>query len=142
MAGGLSWVYEDRAVAAGHSCVTGVDEVGRGPLAGPVVAAAYSFLQRPDWVVELDDSKKLTAKRRLEAFTRLRETTIGLSSIAIIEADEIDSLNILQASLKAMRVTLEKLPVEVDYALIDGNRMPAEEMKGRRSFKVMGNRLP
>ena len=105
--------------------VVGLDEVGRGPLAGPVVAAAALFpnlVVPEDLVGALDDSKKLSEKQRLALYPRIMtaaQTGIGAASVT-----EIDQLNILQASLLAMRRALAALPVNADYALVDGNRDP------------------
>jgi ribonuclease HII len=105
--------------------IAGVDEVGRGPLCGPVVAAAVVLdLRRlPAALAGLDDSKRLTAARR-EDFAAVLKTCavigIGAASVA-----EIDRLNILQASLLAMRRALAALPLPPDAALVDGNRAPA-----------------
>ncbi len=106
--------------------VAGVDEVGRGPLAGPVVAAAVVF---PTGVPRklagmLDDSKKLSAEQRVAAFTALRasgraEIALGAASVA-----EIDRLNILHAALLAMCRAVARLPAPPDLALVDGNQRP------------------
>lgn len=106
--------------------VAGVDEVGRGPLAGPVVAAAVVF---PAGVPRklaamLDDSKKLTAEQRLAAFQALRasgraEIAVGAASVA-----EIQNLNILHAALLAMSRAVSRLPAAPDVALVDGNKAP------------------
>ena len=106
--------------------VCGVDEVGRGCLAGPVVACAvvYDKDRLPPSILEiLDDSKKLTKKKREALYPILIENctyAIGVSSV-----EEIDSINILQASLLAMQKAVESLPVSVDTALIDGTMKPA-----------------
>jgi ribonuclease HII len=107
--------------------VAGVDEVGRGPLAGPVLAAAVVFTRSvPRRLARLiDDSKKLTAEQRETAFRALRacpdaEIAVGAASVA-----EIARLNILHASLLAMRRAVMRLPAPPDLALIDGNRPPA-----------------
>lgn len=107
--------------------VAGVDEVGRGPLAGPVVAAAVVFPSGvPDRLAALlDDSKKLSAARREAAFLALRahpDVEIGLAAASV---SEITSLNILGASLLAMRRAVTRLPTPPDFALVDGNRPPA-----------------
>jgi len=106
--------------------VAGVDEAGRGPLAGPVVAAAVVFAGRvPRKLARLiDDSKKLTAEERDAAFQALRacpeaEIAVGAASVA-----EIARLNILHAALLAMRRAVSRLPAPPDLALIDGNRPP------------------
>ncbi len=105
--------------------IAGVDEAGRGPLAGPVVAAAV--ILGPDTIVGLDDSKKLTAKRRsaLEALI-LARCTVG---IGIASVEEIDRINILQATMLAMTRALEALcrktgGVEPSLVMVDGNRLP------------------
>ncbi|WP_372748454.1 ribonuclease HII [Litorivivens sp.] len=100
----------------------GVDEVGRGPLAGDVVTAAV-ILDPNNPIVGLNDSKKLTEKKRLALFDEIREKALSFS-IARASIDEIDSLNILQASLLAMKRAVEALPVQPQYVLVDGNRLP------------------
>ncbi len=103
--------------------VAGVDEVGRGPLAGPVISAAVILDPRRP-IEGLRDSKRLTAKRR-EALDRvIRERALHFS-IGRAEVGEIDSMNILQASLLSMQRAVAALPVAPDRALIDGNRCPA-----------------
>lgn len=104
-----------------------MDEVGRGPLAGPVVAAAVVF---PTGVPRklaalLDDSKKLTAERRLAAFIALRESGRAEIAVAAASVAEIDRLNILRAALLAMCRAVARLPAPPDLALVDGNIPPA-----------------
>ena len=102
--------------------LAGVDEVGRGPLAGDVVAAAVILdPQRP--VVGLRDSKKLSASRREELAVIIRERALAWS-IARASVAEIDELNILQASLLAMRRAVQALDPQPGYVLVDGNRLP------------------
>jgi len=102
--------------------VAGVDEVGRGPLAGPVVAAAVILdPQRP--IVGLADSKKLTERRREQLADEIRISALAWS-LGRAEAEEIDSLNILQASLLAMQRAVETLPLMAGHVLVDGNRCP------------------
>lgn len=102
--------------------IAGVDEVGRGPLAGPVVAAAV--ILDPDHPIEgLADSKKLSEKRREELALVIRERALCWA-LGRAEVAEIDRLNILHASLLAMRRAVEALVVPPDHALIDGNRCP------------------
>jgi ribonuclease HII len=107
--------------------VAGVDEAGRGPLAGPVVAAAVVFSRRPprSLAVLLDDSKRLAAAERETAFAAL--TASGLAEIAVGAASvaEIDRINVLWASLLAMRRAVARLPSAPDLALVDGNQPPA-----------------
>jgi len=99
--------------------ICGVDEAGRGPLCGPVVAAAV-ILPR-DCVIEgLNDSKKLTEKKREKLFEIIKEVAIAYA-IAEASPEEIDEINILNASMLAMRRAVEALPVVADFALIDGN---------------------
>ncbi len=102
--------------------VCGIDEAGRGPLAGPVYAAAV--ILPGDWEPEgLNDSKKLTPRRREQLFDEItaRASAYG---IAFATEKEIDEVNILQATFLAMRRALERLPVVPDLALVDGNRDP------------------
>jgi ribonuclease HII len=104
--------------------VAGLDEVGRGPLAGPVLAAAVVLTRPldPDLAGLIDDSKVLTAQRREALVPRIRavaQVGIGWASV-----EEIDRINILQASMLAMRRALDALPERPDFALIDGNKVP------------------
>ncbi|WP_172431067.1 ribonuclease HII [Mameliella alba] len=119
----LTMELEESLWARGCTCVAGVDEVGRGPLAGPVVAAAV-VLNRASIPEGLNDSKKLTAKRRDLLTPLLRQSAqVGLG---VASVEEIDALNILQASLLAMRRAVADLPVVPDHLLIDGNRLPVD----------------
>ena len=102
--------------------IAGVDEVGRGPLAGPVVAAAV-ILDPARPVEGLRDSKKLSAKKRDELDVIIRQQSLSYA-LGRAEVEEIDHLNILQASLLAMQRAVEALPVQPDHALVDGNRAP------------------
>lgn len=100
--------------------IVGVDEAGRGPLAGPVVAAAVILC--PDGIVGLDDSKKLSAKHRavLEAEIKAKcRWAVGLASV-----EEIDAINILQATMLAMTRAVKALDVEPTKVMVDGNRLP------------------
>jgi ribonuclease HII len=106
----------------GEQLVCGVDEVGRGPLAGPVVTAAV-ILDPEVEIIGLDDSKKLTAKRRDYLADEIREKSLCWS-LARAEVAEIDELNILHATMLAMRRAIEALPLTPAFALIDGNRIP------------------
>ncbi|WP_108809643.1 ribonuclease HII [Sphingorhabdus sp. Alg231-15] len=101
--------------------IAGIDEAGRGPLAGPVVAAAV-ILPDGHKIQELDDSKKLTAKKRAMLETEILEKTIY--NIALCDQSEIDSINILQATMTAMTRAAEGLSQEPDHILVDGNRLP------------------
>ncbi|NGM88409.1 ribonuclease HII [Parapusillimonas sp. SGNA-6] len=102
--------------------LAGIDEAGRGPLAGPVYAAAV--ILNPDRPIDgLDDSKKLTAQRREELAIAIREEALAWC-VASASVEEIDALNILQATMLAMRRACEGLSLRPDRALIDGNCMP------------------
>lgn len=103
----------------GYSYICGCDEAGRGPLCGPVVAAAV--ILAPDTEIEgLNDSKKLTEKKRELLFDIIKERAVAYA-IAEATPAEIDEINILNASMLAMRRAVEALPVKADFALIDGN---------------------
>ena len=106
--------------------VAGLDEVGRGPLAGPVVAAAVIFPRGVPLALAglLDDSKKLTAERRLAASMALYASGAAEIGVAAASVAEIARINILQASLLAMRRAVMRLPSPPDLALVDGNRAP------------------
>lgn len=107
---------------SGGEWVAGVDEAGRGPLAGSVVAAAVILdVDRP--IAEINDSKKLSARRREQLYDVIRTEALAWS-IAWASRLEIDQLNILQASLLAMRRAVQMLPLPAAHALIDGNRCP------------------
>ncbi len=110
--------------------IAGIDESGRGPLAGPVVAGAV-ILNRHIVIEGLRDSKTLTAKRRAELATDIRQRSLAWS-VAWADAAEIDSLNILEATLLAMRRAILGLPVLPHYVQIDGNRMPQLTFGGER----------
>jgi len=114
----------DAAVRAeGYSLLCGVDEAGRGPLAGPVFAAAV--ILREDAVPEgLNDSKKLSEKKRDLLFDEICETALAYG-IASASVEEIEEYNILQATFLAMRRAVESLSVTPSMVLIDGNRMPS-----------------
>lgn len=100
----------------------GVDEVGRGPLAGPVVAAAV-ILPAQHTIVGLNDSKKLSLKKRELLYNQIQNQAIAYC-IAQASVEEIDQINILQASLLAMKRAIEGLSIQPDHALIDGNKTP------------------
>ena len=115
----LEYTLEKELLEKGFSSVCGVDEAGRGPLCGPVVAAAC-ILPLGFELEELNDSKKLTEKKREKLFDIIRENAIAYC-IAEASVEEIDSLNILEADLLAMRRAIDGLSVKADFALIDGN---------------------
>jgi len=112
---------ETRFYREGFRAICGIDEVGRGPLAGPVTAAAV--ILDPNHIPEgLNDSKRLTEKQRERLYSLIVESS--LVSIIHVSVEDIDRLNILQASLLAMRRAAEGLATLPDYALIDGNKLP------------------
>ncbi len=114
-----NYEYEEKHYAEGFTAICGCDEAGRGPLCGPVVAAAV-ILPRGCEIEGLNDSKKLTEKKREKLFDIIREKAVAY---AICEAspEEIDEINILNASMLAMRRAVDALSVKADFALIDGN---------------------
>lgn len=111
--------YENARYAEGYTAVCGCDEAGRGPLCGPVVAAAV-ILPRDTVIEGLNDSKKLTEKKREALFDIIKEKAIAYA-IAEASPAEIDEINILNASMLAMRRAVAALTVKADFALIDGN---------------------
>ena len=123
-----SWEIEDKFTGV----ICGVDEAGRGPWVGPVVAGAVVFLSRninPELLNGINDSKKLSAKKREKLYDLLlQEEKNGRIACAVGEASaaEIDSLNILQATFLAMKRAVQKLKTHPTHALIDGNRLPAD----------------
>ena len=114
------WQYEREAAAEGHTFVCGCDEAGAGPLAGPVYAAAV-ILPLGEDIPGLDDSKKLTEKKREALFPVIQEKALAWS-VAWVDAEEIDATDILSARMKAMQLAIDALSPAPGYALIDGNR--------------------
>ena len=114
--------FEKAAVNSGFSCICGVDEAGRGPLAGPVCAAAV-ILPEGAVIAGLDDSKKLTEKKREKLYDIIRTTAVAYS-VAYGMLEEIETVNILEATYLAMNRAIEGLNIKPDFALIDGNRVP------------------
>lgn len=119
----MDWLeFEKEALAKGYKSVCGVDEAGRGPLAGPVCAAAVIL---PEGVIidGVNDSKKLCEKKRESLFDVIREQALSYS-IAYATVDEIEEINILNATMLAMRRAIDGLDIKADYAMIDGNKIP------------------
>ena len=110
--------FERMYYGQGYQRIAGVDEVGRGPLAGPVVAAA-AILPKDGIGEELFDSKKISSKKREELYEVILSKALGVG-IGTIGQEEIDLLNIFQATLKAMALAIENLPIPPDFLLIDG----------------------
>jgi len=116
--------FEKELYGKGYLFIAGVDEVGRGPLAGPVVAAAVIFLDKqiPEGI---NDSKKLTDAERRRLFDILMKNDRVLKGIGICGEKIIDQINIREASFQAMLAALEQLPVKPDYVLVDGFEIPS-----------------
>ena len=114
------WEFEQKYTDQGYQLICGVDEAGRGPLAGPVCAAAV-ILPVGIEIPGLNDSKKLTDKKRRELFPIICEKAVAYG-IAFADHTEIDEINILQATYLAMERAINGLSVKPDFALIDGNR--------------------
>ena len=114
--------FEESLRSAGYSVLCGIDEAGRGPLAGPVCAAACVL---PDGLVleGLNDSKKLSEKRREALYDRITAEALAWA-VCLVDEKTIDEVNILQATFRAMRGAVSKLSVSPDLCLVDGNRDP------------------
>ena len=130
-----NFLLEKDLIHSGYSIIAGVDEVGRGPLAGPVTAAAVILdpLNIPE---NLNDSKLLSLKKREKIYEELMYTSTF--AIAHVSPEEIDKLNILQASLLAMVNAVSKLNVTPNHILIDGNKVP-EQLGGMATAIVKGD---
>jgi ribonuclease HII len=113
-------LYESEARHSGYSLIAGIDEAGRGPLAGPVVAAAV-ILPKNVKLEGVRDSKRMTPRARKEAFYRIEDCAISLS-LAVVSPREIDQINILQATRKAMKQAVLHLDPQPDFSLIDGTQ--------------------
>lgn len=112
------WLFESKAIEKGFSYIAGIDEAGRGPLAGPVVSAAvllHPSFHDPD----ITDSKKLTPKKRSYLYEKLYDQAVSIG-IGIVDNTEIDRINILNASLLSMSISVKNLSPQPDYLLIDG----------------------
>lgn len=114
--------YEINAQNNGYKTVCGVDEAGRGPLAGPVCAAAVILPENCE-IEGVNDSKKLSEKKREEIFEVIKQKAVAYS-IAFASVEEIERYNILNATFIAMNRAIEGLNIKPDYALIDGNKIP------------------
>ena len=125
--------FEKAASAKGYHLICGVDEAGRGPLAGPVFAAAV-ILPEGHIIEGVNDSKKLSEKKREQLFDKIIEEALDFS-IASASETEIDEYNILNATYLAMQRAVEGLSKKADYALIDGNRMPPLSIDGETVIK-------
>lgn len=122
----MDYSFEIAAMNKGFKAVCGVDEAGRGPLAGPVYAAAV-ILPVETEIAGLNDSKKLSEKKREELFDIINDVAISVS-VGTASEKEIDEINILNATFLAMKRAVEGLEISPDYAIIDGNRAPNLEI--------------
>lgn len=110
-----------------YSYICGIDEVGRGPLAGPVVAGAV-ILPKEEEILYLNDSKQLSEKKREELYDIIMEKAVGVG-IGVVPPARIDEINILQATYEAMRIAISKLPVKPDLLLNDAVTIPQVDIK-------------
>lgn len=129
----MDYTYEHSAYLRGFTAVCGIDEAGRGPLAGPVCAAAVLL---PEGVVidGLNDSKKLSEIKRDLLFPVIQENALAFG-IGFADEKEIDEINILQATFLAMRRAFDAMQRRCDYVLVDGNRMPPMPVPGETVVK-------
>ncbi len=119
----MDWLeYEKKLISNGFRSVCGVDEAGRGPLAGPVCAAAV-ILPENTIIDGVNDSKKLSEKKREQLFEVIKARSLAYS-VAWASIEEIESINILNAAMLAMKRAVEDLSIKADFALIDGNKVP------------------
>ncbi|MEA4960099.1 ribonuclease HII [Lutispora sp.] len=115
------WEYERRCCDNGFELIAGIDEAGRGPLAGPVVAAAV-ILDRNVVIPGINDSKKLSEAKREYLYDEIKDKAVSVG-LGIVDEKTIDKINILQATLMAMRIAIENLNIKPDYLLIDAERI-------------------
>ena len=126
--------YEKQFLNSSKDLLAGVDEAGRGPLAGPVVASACMFLEDVN-LEGLNDSKQLSEKKRERLFEEIVNCPNAVYAIAVISHEEIDDLNIYQATLKAMRQSIEELSKKPKLVLIDGVDLPVEGITTHKIIK-------
>jgi len=126
-------LFDDQFRNENVKLIAGVDEAGRGPLAGPVVAAAVLF-DSDVYIEGINDSKKLSEKERTRLFNIITEKSLSFS-YSIIQPDEIDKINILQASLLAMKQSINKLQIQPNLILIDGNKSFEHSIKSEAIVK-------
>jgi ribonuclease HII len=130
----MDWyLYENAAREEGFQAVCGIDEAGRGPLAGPVFAAAV-ILPENCTIDGINDSKKLTPKKREMLFDEICANAVSYG-IGFATEEEIDSINILQATFLAMKRAVDEMRIKPDLALVDGNRMPDLGIETRTIIK-------
>lgn len=129
----MTYEYENEALSEGFKTVCGIDEAGRGPLCGPVCAAAV-ILPIGCEIEGINDSKKLSEKKREALFDVITEKAVAYS-VSMVDAKTIDEINILQATFKAMKNAVNNLSVKPDIALVDGNRKPGLDIEERTIVK-------
>ncbi len=122
----------DKGILA-NGYLAGVDEAGRGPLAGPVVAAAVILPEGAE-IDGINDSKKLSEKKREALFDVIKDKALAYA-VCMAGAERIDEINILRATMEAMRGAVEKLGLKPDYVIVDGNRMPELTVPGEAVVK-------
>lgn len=130
----MNWLeYENILISEGFNNISGIDEAGRGPLAGPVCAAAVILPQNT--VIEgVNDSKKLSEKKREELYDIIKSTALSYS-IAFSSVQEIEEINILNATMLAMKRAVESLDIKPDYVIVDGNKIPPIEIPAQAIVK-------
>jgi len=124
---------ENELKAKGYKLICGVDEAGRGPLAGPVCAAAV-ILREDEYIEGVNDSKKLSEKKREALYDVIREKALAYG-ICMVDCKTIDEINILQATMRAMAGAVKALSVTPDFAIIDGNKCPELPMEAMAVVK-------
>ncbi len=129
----VDYELEKEALSKGYKFICGIDEAGRGPLCGPVCAAAVILPENCE-IEGLNDSKKLSEKKREALFDVIKEKAIAYS-VSMVDAKTIDEINILQATFLAMRNAVSGLSVKPDYALIDGNQKPGLDIEQQTVVK-------
>lgn len=136
----IDWLkYENELREQGYNYICGVDEAGRGPLAGPVCAAAV--ILPPNTIIEgVNDSKKLSEKKREELFDVVIDTALAYC-IAFGSVDEIEEHNILATTMMTMKRAVEGLSIKADYAIIDGNRLPQLDIDSKYIIKGDANSM-
>ena len=133
------WAFEKKARDMGHPIVAGIDEAGRGPLAGPVVSAAVILPEGAD-LPGIDDSKKLTPAKRNRLYDQLY-TVASAIGIGVVDTVEIDRINILQATLRSMAMAVANLQPRPDHLLVDGiftiaSELPQQAIKKGDSLSI------
>ncbi|MDD5772845.1 MAG: ribonuclease HII [bacterium] len=125
--------YEKSVWVQGSNFIAGIDEVGRGPLAGPVVACAV-ILPKEFYLEEIDDSKKLSSQKREELYNIIKKEAVSIG-LGLIREDVIDRINIRQATFLAMKKAITRLKIPPDYLLVDGEKIPQIDIPQIPIFK-------